>query len=316
MAYGKIKADAFIYDDGGSDTEITAATIASNSSKANTASPTFTGTVTLPATTALAGQASDITIIDNNAAALEVKEGSNAYVTFDTTNSSEQIEVAKPVVASDNITLNAQKELRLADSDSSNYVALKSPATVASNVTLTLPANDGDADQYLQTNGSGVLTWADVAGGYTWVSQITFDGDDTWSSIPTTVTEIVILMDQLKTTGGNIRFQVGTASAFTSSGYISFRAYLQSATPNTARFTNGFTMYAGNHSHTGIITLKRNSANNKWHMSGVQTMDDGSTTYLHLMAGRVDMGSDALEQINVVSTASATYSGTISLGYK
>ena len=48
MAYGKIKADAFIYDDNGSDTEITAATIASNSSKAPTASPAFTGTPTAP----------------------------------------------------------------------------------------------------------------------------------------------------------------------------------------------------------------------------------------------------------------------------
>lgn len=270
MAYGKIKADAIIRDNSGSDEEITMASIVGlDSGKAPKASPTFTGTVTVP-----------------------------------------------DVTATGDITLNAQQELRLADSDSSNYIALKAPATVGSNVTLTFPNTDGNADQYLQTNGSGVLSWADVAGGYTWASQITFDGDDTWSNIPTTVTEIVLLLDELKTTSGNIRFQLGTSSAFTTSGYISFRAYLQSSTPNTARFTNGFTMYAGNHSHTGIITLKRNSANNKWHMSGVQTMDDGSTTYLHLMAGRVDMGSDALEQVNVVSTGSGTYSGTISLGYK
>lgn len=48
MAYGKIKADAFIYDDNGSDAEITSATIASNSNKAPTASPAFTGTPTAP----------------------------------------------------------------------------------------------------------------------------------------------------------------------------------------------------------------------------------------------------------------------------
>ena len=62
------------------------------------------------------------------------------------------------------VTLNAQQELRLADSDSSNYVALKAPATVSSNVTLTLPTTDGNADEFLQTNGSGALTWA-AAGG-------------------------------------------------------------------------------------------------------------------------------------------------------
>jgi hypothetical protein len=63
------------------------------------------------------------------------------------------------------VTLNAQQELRLADSDSSNYIALKAPATVGSNVTLTFPANDGDADQVLTTNGSGVLSWAAASGG-------------------------------------------------------------------------------------------------------------------------------------------------------
>ena len=41
---------------------------------------------------------------------------------------------------SNNLTIPGQADLRLADSDSSNYVALESPATVASNVTLTVPA--------------------------------------------------------------------------------------------------------------------------------------------------------------------------------
>ena len=44
MAYGKIKADAIIYDDSGSDVEKTIAVLAS---AASTASPTFTGDVTL-----------------------------------------------------------------------------------------------------------------------------------------------------------------------------------------------------------------------------------------------------------------------------
>ena len=45
MAYGKIKADALIYDNSGSDVE---KTIASLAAAAPTASPTFTGTVTIP----------------------------------------------------------------------------------------------------------------------------------------------------------------------------------------------------------------------------------------------------------------------------
>ena len=58
-----------------------------------------------------------------------------------------------------NLQIGAQGDLRLADSDSSNYVALQAPATVASNVTFTLPSTDGSNGQALVTNGSGVLSF-------------------------------------------------------------------------------------------------------------------------------------------------------------
>ena len=56
--------------------------------------------------------------------------------------------------------LQAQGDLRFADSDSSNYVAFQAPATVTSNVTWTLPATDGTNTQVLSTNGTGTLNWA------------------------------------------------------------------------------------------------------------------------------------------------------------
>jgi len=52
-----------------------------------------------------------------------------------------------------------QNTLRFADSDSSNWVAFRSAATVTSNVTWTLPAIDGSSRQTLTTNGSGILSW-------------------------------------------------------------------------------------------------------------------------------------------------------------
>jgi len=64
------------------------------------------------------------------------------------------------VVITNNIQLNAQNDLRFADADSSNYVAFQAPATVASNVTWTLPGADGSSTQLLSTNGSGTLSWA------------------------------------------------------------------------------------------------------------------------------------------------------------
>jgi hypothetical protein len=58
-----------------------------------------------------------------------------------------------------NAQLQAQTDLRFADADSSNWVAFQAPATISSNVTWTLPATDGSADQVLTTNASGTLSW-------------------------------------------------------------------------------------------------------------------------------------------------------------
>ena len=54
-------------------------------------------------------------------------------------------------------------DLRLKDADGSHYVGFASPTTVSTNKVWTLPAADGSASQYLQTNGSGVLSWATVS---------------------------------------------------------------------------------------------------------------------------------------------------------
>ena len=62
------------------------------------------------------------------------------------------------------ITLNAQGDVRFADSDSSNYVAFQGASTIASNVTWTLPSTDGTTGQVLSTNGSGTLSWATAGG--------------------------------------------------------------------------------------------------------------------------------------------------------
>tara|TARA_R110001632_G_scaffold74599_4_gene170523 strand:- start:301 stop:1620 length:1320 start_codon:yes stop_codon:yes gene_type:complete len=69
-----------------------------------------------------------------------------------------------------NVNILAEGDLRLQDNSGGQYIALQAPATVASNVTLTFPATDGDADQVLSTNGSGVLDWVTSGGAYnTWL---------------------------------------------------------------------------------------------------------------------------------------------------
>ena len=70
--------------------------------------------------------------------------------------------IAGQLNLNDNFNLLQAKTLRFYDTDSSNYVGIKSPSTINSNYTLTLPATDGTNGQTLITNGSGTLTFGTI----------------------------------------------------------------------------------------------------------------------------------------------------------
>jgi len=75
-----------------------------------------------------------------------------------------------------NIDILAEGDLRLQDASGGQYAALQAPTTISSSYTLTLPADDGDADQVLSTNGSGVLDWVTSGGLYaTWAVKTDTD---------------------------------------------------------------------------------------------------------------------------------------------
>ena len=60
------------------------------------------------------------------------------------------------------IKINSQGEVKLFDSDNSNYIGLKAPGTVSSDQTFILPDADGSANNALKTDGSGNLGFVDV----------------------------------------------------------------------------------------------------------------------------------------------------------
>lgn len=57
------------------------------------------------------------------------------------------------------LQINGASSLRLADSDSSNYVALKAPDTVSGNLTYVLPGSGVAVGLFLRTDANGVLSW-------------------------------------------------------------------------------------------------------------------------------------------------------------
>ena len=115
---------------------------------AKKASPTFTGNVAVPAGTVsslpvrFTGD-TDTGFFKNAANDFSIVTGGTRRAHFDT----------------NGITIRDRKALRLRDTSNSNFVALRAPDNAASDITLTLPSSDGNANDVLQSDGSGNLSF-------------------------------------------------------------------------------------------------------------------------------------------------------------
>jgi hypothetical protein len=138
---------------------------------------------------------------------------------------------AASIIMTNNVQLNAQNDLRFADTDSSNWVAFQGPATVSSNVTWTLPATDGTSTQALTTDGSGVLSWA---------------------------TNTVTVSDELIDSGINyVAFTSATSGAITTAKVSSTKLQYQPSTgtlTSTVLASTGNTTVGGNLEVTGTVS--------------------------------------------------------------
>jgi len=127
------------------------------------------------------------------------------------------------------IQINGTNGVRLADSDSSNYLRLTAPAAVTSNYTIAFPAAQGTANQILANDGSGSLTWenpsltitnrsaADNATYYVTMADST-TGRETDLSVAGGRLEFVPNPGRLST--NELRVTSSTASSSTSSGAL------------------------------------------------------------------------------------------------
>jgi microcystin-dependent protein len=115
---------------------------------AGKASPAFTGNVTVPAGTVSSLPVSftgdtNTGFFKNSADDFSIVTGGTRRAHFD----------------SNGITIRDRKALRLRDTSNSNFIAIQAPSNVSSDITLTLPNSDGDANDVLQSDGSGNLSF-------------------------------------------------------------------------------------------------------------------------------------------------------------
>ena len=122
---------------------------ATNLGLAVNASPAFTGNVTIPA-----GTVSSLPLSftgDTNTGFFKNSANDFSIVTDGT---------RRAHFDSNGITIRDRKALRLRDTSNSNFIAIQAPSDVTSDITLTLPNSDGNANDVLQSDGSGNLSFA------------------------------------------------------------------------------------------------------------------------------------------------------------
>jgi hypothetical protein len=160
------------------------------------------------------------------------------------------------VQSTKDLQINAQNTLRLADADSSNFIGLRAPTTVASNVTLTFPSTAGTSTNMLQTDGSGTLSWAapfvavanQAADTATYYPAITTATSGTASTFSVSSTKLTFVPSTGVLSSTEMRVTASTASNAVSNGALVV----------TGGVGIGGQMTAASIVETSSITLKEN----------------------------------------------------------
>jgi hypothetical protein len=108
------------------------------------------------------------TLAFQTATALNLTVTTLAYTTATGTNLIVTNATVTNAVFSSTANLTTQSELRFQDTTGGQYVGLRASTTVATSYTLNLPTTSGTANQVIQTDGSGNLSFATISGGAAW----------------------------------------------------------------------------------------------------------------------------------------------------
>ena len=203
--YGNLKANNLIYnlDDGAGDITVSLSQVGD---KAPIASPTFTGTVTIPAGASISGFAPLASpVLTGTPTVPGYMPLAGGTFTGDL-----QIDNAKKFILSET------------DANGSNYLSFRVPDALTNTVDFVLPHGDGgQANQPLVTSGSGVLSWGTTLDAFAPLNNpaltgtatavnLTISGDLTVNGTTTEVNSTTLTVDDK-----NIELGKGTGSATT-----------------------------------------------------------------------------------------------------
>ena len=152
--------------------------------------------------------------------------------------------ISTPLTVTGNSTAGAELRLPEDTDNGTNYIAIKAPDSIASNLTLTLPSADGTNGQALVTNGSGTLSFTTLSTTLTYSSgTATGNGSTTAFTISSgrSVNDVLVFVNGFQLTpttdytisGTTLTFQTAPAS----SAEITYRYLPLGGAYTSANFT-------------------------------------------------------------------------------
>jgi hypothetical protein len=191
--------------------------------------------------------------------------------------------ISTPLAVTGNATAGAELRLPEDTDNGTNYIAIKAPDSIASNLTLTLPSADGTNGQALVTNGSGTLSFTTLSTTLTYSSgTATGNGSTTAFTISSgrSVEDVLVFVNG---------FQLTPTTDYTISGTT---LTFQTAPANNAEITYRYLPLGGAYTSANFT-------------------GNGSATTITIDAGRAV--ADVLVVVNgltLVPTDDYTISGT------
>ena len=151
----------------------------------------------------------------------------------------------------DQIKLKAQGEVQLfeATANGTNYIALKSPATVGSDLTYTLPATVTNG-YVLSTNGSGVLSWIAQASTLTVAAD---SGSNDTVAVGTDTLTFEGTANEIETTVSDNKINIGFPTNVTISGNLTVSGTTTTVSSTTVNVADSMLSLAtGNNSSDAV----------------------------------------------------------------
>ena len=196
------------------------------------------------------------------------------------------------------------------------YTELNAPAN-GDSVILTMPGNDGNAGQYLQTDGSGTLSWQTVTipDNLTFGTAASLTGQTTvtYSSIPSNTKRITLLISGYRVSTSTSRpvVRIGSGGSVATTGYSGAAGY--GTVYND--YTTGF----------GIYYWGSTSGTNGYLKMSIENMDGNTWLSSHAGAGTSWNGlygsgvvtlSGTLDTLDITSVAGNFTDGTVNVIYE